>query len=98
MLHLLQYVSIADFLRKFENETLNQKCSVYVKDDPGNIYQKESLHYRDNTRIAPVVVTAKELGVVMAKDNNATTTMTSIGELLKCKKMWQFIENRNIIL
>lgn len=71
----------SDFLRKFENQTLKEKFSVYVKDDPNNVYQKETLHYRDNVRIAPVVVTAKEIGVVMAKDRASMMNMTSIGKL-----------------
>lgn len=37
------------------------------------------LHYRDNTRIGDVVVTATQEGVVLAKDREAVAEMKDIG-------------------
>ena len=69
----------SDFLWKLDNDTLNERVAVYVKNDTNGNYLKEELHYHDNARIGPVVVTGKEAGIVLAKDEDSARNMTNIG-------------------
>lgn len=66
---------------KLANVTLQEKMSVYVRDDPTEKYLKETLHFRDNVRIAPVIVTPKQEGVVFVKDVETKNNLTTIGNV-----------------
>lgn len=57
---------------------LQKKVSMYVKNDPKDKYLKETLHYHDSIRVAPVVMTGNIEGVYIVK--NQTVNASMIGE------------------
>lgn len=66
-------------MKKVETSGLRNKFHVLVKNDTTNTHGRDTLHYWDNVRIAPVVITAKAPGIVLTKDEAQRDSQTSIG-------------------